>query len=79
MTDGMVFGPEPDYMRPAIAPVESLFSTILQIENNMEHFPYSHIMDAAKREALEKAYKKRIPGWLQECLQCIWSVCANRA
>ena len=41
-----------------MAPTESPFSTILQIENNMDHFPYSHVMDTAKREELEKAYRK---------------------
>ena len=41
-----------------MAPTENSFSTILQIENNMDHFPHSHIMDTTKQEELEKAYKK---------------------
>ena len=78
MTDGMVFGPEPDYMRPAIAPVESSFSTILQIENNMDHFPYSHIMDATKREELEKAYKKEKDPRVATRMLAVHMVCVRK-
>ena len=41
-----------------IAPAESSFNTILQIENSVDHFPYSHVMNTTKREELERAYKK---------------------
>ena len=44
----------------------------------MDHFPYSHVMDTAKREELEKAYGKEKDPRVAARMLAVHMVCVRK-